>query len=77
MKFDKLSFNTKIKDLIDLGYEDGDEVILLSSIGQVNHGKLRYITEYSTLFDIIVEVSNHDSIDVASAIGICKVEWNW
>lgn len=76
MKFDKLSFDTKIKDLINLGYEDGDFVILLSSNGQVNHGKLRYITEYSTLFDILVQVSDYESIDVASAIGICKVEWN-
>lgn len=75
MKFYELSYDTKISDLVSEGYEDGDFVLLLSSDGFVNHGRLMYITEYSTLFDIQVRISEYKTLDVASAVGIAKLNF--
>lgn len=75
MKFYELSYGTKIADLVSAGYEDGDFVLLLSSDGIVNHGRLQFITEYSTLFDIQVVISDYKTLDVASAVGISKISF--
>lgn len=75
MKFYELSYGTKIDDLLSAGYEDGDFVLLLSSDGTVNHGRLQFITEYSTLFDIQVIISDYKTLDVASARGISKLKF--
>jgi len=75
MKFYELSYETKIDDLLSAGYEDGDFVLLLSSDGTVNHGRLLFITEYSTLFDIQVVISDYKTLDVASARGISKLKF--
>ena len=75
MKFYELSYGTKIGDLLSAGYEDGDCVLLLSSDGTVNHGRLQFITEYSTLFDIQVVISDYKTLDVASARGISKLKF--
>lgn len=67
MKFVKV--NGTIDDVLDKGFYDGDHVVSLMSDGSVIHGRLTFITEYSTLFQVQITVDNsyeyksHDVMD--------------
>lgn len=77
IKFKKLR-DVSIKILKDLDFEDGDFVAVLLSDGRISCGRLKFITEYSTMFDVnlVFDSLNYKcEHDLYTAKGICKVEF--
>lgn len=74
MKFVKVS--GAIEDVLDKGFCEGDHIISLMPDGSVIHGKLTFITEYGTLFQVQIivdgyyEYKSYDAMDCL----ISKVE---
>ena len=74
MKFVKV--NGTVGDVLDKGFYDGDYIISLMPDGSVLHGRLTFITEYSTLFPVQITVDSYyeyKSYDVMDCL-IAKVE---
>ena len=75
MKFKNIKDRTSIMSLENFGFYDGDYVIVLFDGGDVLCGNLKYITEYSTLFDtqLVLEHTYWKTVDMSGAVGISKV----
>ena len=77
IKFKKLR-DVSVKILQDLGFNDGDYVAVLLSDGRISCGRLEFITEYSTMFDVnLIFEDMYQTCEggLYSACGICKVEF--
>ena len=69
-----IKIEDKIETYREHGFEHGDNVIALLSGGEVKHGTLFFVEEYSTLFEVqlVIEDSTGKSVDLYNAL-ICKV----
>ena len=64
----------KIKTYKEYGFEHGDRVIALLNGGDVKHGTLFFVEDYSTMFEVqlVIEDITGKSVDLYNAL-ICKV----
>ena len=69
-----IKIEDKVKAYREQGFEHGDRVIALLNNGEVKHGTLFFVEEYSTLFEVqlVIEDITSKSVDLYNAL-ICKV----
>mgnify|MGYP003622077175 FL=1 len=69
-----IKIEDKVKAYREQGFEHGDRVIALLNNGEVKHGTLFFVEEYSTLFEVqlVIEDTTGKSVDLYNAL-ICKV----
>ena len=69
-----IKIEDKVKAYREQGFEHGDRVIALLNNGEVKHGALFFVEEYSTLFEVqlVIEDTTSKSVDLYNAL-ICKV----
>ena len=72
MQFTKIEY--KIKTYKEYGFEHGDRVIALLNGGDVKHGTLFFVEDYSTMFEVqlTVDTCTWRSEDLCGAM-VCKV----
>ena len=72
MLFTKIEY--KIKTYKEYGFEHGDRVIALLNGGDVKHGTLFFVEDYSTMFEVqlVIEDITGKSVDLYDAL-ICLV----
>lgn len=74
--FKSLKGRDSVEGLTGMGFKEGDLVAILFADGSITCGKLQYITEYKTLFDVNILVNkgwDYETIDIAGALGISEV----
>lgn len=54
-------------------FKENDHVLVLFSNGSTRHGKLKYFTEFNTMFPVQLKFHDDNVIDLYSAIGITKI----
>lgn len=69
-----IKIEDKVKTYKEHGFEHGDRVIALLNNGEVKHGTLFFVEEYSTLFEVqlTVDTCTWRSEDLCGAM-VCKV----
>ena len=69
-----IKIEDKVKTYKEYGFEHGDRVIALLNTGEVKHGTLFFVEEYSTLFEVqlVIEDITGKSVDLYDAL-ICLV----
>ena len=69
-----IKIEDKVKAYREQGFEHGDRVIALLNNGEVKHGNLFFVEEYSTLFEVqlVIEGITGKSVDLYDAL-ICLV----
>ena len=69
-----IKIEDKVKAYREQGFEHGDRVIALLNNGEVKHGTLFFVEEYSTLFEVqlVIEDITGKSVDLYDAL-ICLV----
>lgn len=73
--FKSLKGRDSVEGLIGMGFEEGDLVAVLFADGSITCGKLQYITEYSTVFDVNILVNkgwDYKTISILGALGISE-----
>ena len=69
-----IKIEDKVKTYKEHGFEHGDRVIALLNNGEVKHGNLFFVEDYSTMFEvqIVIDACTCRSVDLYDAL-ICKV----
>ena len=69
-----IKIEDKIKTYKEYGFEHGDRVIALLNGGDVKHGTLFFVEDYSTMFEVqlVIEDITGKSVDLYDAL-ICLV----
>lgn len=75
LNFTKIKDNISIVNLRSLGFEQNDDVMVLFDDGFVLYGKLNFIEDYETLFDVqlVLDWVCWKTRDMSCAVGIAKV----
>ena len=70
-----IKIEDKIETYRERGFEHGDRVIALLNNGEVKHGTLLFVEEYSTLFEVqlVIDACTGRSVDLCDAL-VCKVD---
>ena len=73
MKF--INLDDKVSTYEKAGFVENDHVIALLPNGEVKHGKLIFITEYQSLFEVQLLLENcyYKTVDLSGA-SVCKIE---
>ena len=69
-----IKIEDKIETYKEYGFEHGDRVIALLNGGDVKHGTLFFVEDYSTMFEVqlVIEDITGKSVDLYDAL-ICLV----
>ena len=69
-----IKIEDKVETYRERGFEHGDRVIALLNGGDVKHGTLFFVEDYSTMFEVqlVIDAYTGGSVDLYDAL-ICKV----